>query len=83
MSENCNQSCSSCSEECAERKEQNTDFSEKLHDMNSVNKVIGVIRCQEKATVSEFGLFPVKSKTGIDIDSCKNTHRSKNISSLR
>ena len=36
--ENCNQSCSSCSEDCAERKEQKTDFSEKLHEMSSVKK---------------------------------------------
>lgn len=43
MSENCNQSCSSCSEDCAERKEQKTDFSEKLHEMSSIKKVIGVV----------------------------------------
>ncbi len=109
MSENCNQSCSSCSEDCAERKESKTDFSEKLHEMSSVKKVIGVISgkggvgkslvtsmlavtmnrmgyhsaildadvtgpsipkafgIKGKATGSEFGLFPVKSKTGIDI----------------
>src|SRR5690554_3807512 len=109
MSENCNQSCSSCSEDCAERKEQKTDFSEKLHEMSSVKKVIGVVSgkggvgkslvtsmlavtmnrmnyhtaildadvtgpsipkafgIREKASGSEFGLFPVKTKTGIDI----------------
>ena len=109
MSENCNQSCSSCSEDCAERKEQKTDFSEKLHEMSSVKKVIGVVSgkggvgkslvtsmlavtmnrmgyhtaildadvtgpsipkafgIKEKAKGSEFGLFPVKTKTGIDI----------------
>ena len=43
MSENCNQSCSSCSEDCTERKEQKNDFSENLHDMSSVKKVIGVV----------------------------------------
>jgi len=43
MSENCNQSCDSCSEDCAERQEQKTDFSEKLHEMSSVKKVIGVV----------------------------------------
>lgn len=43
MSENCNQSCSSCSENCTERKEQKTDFSEKLHEMSSIKKVIGVV----------------------------------------
>ncbi len=109
MSEDCNQSCSSCSEDCAERQEQKTDFSEKLHEMSSVKKVIGVVSgkggvgkslvtsmlavtmnrmgfhsaildaditgpsipkafgIREKASGSEFGLFPVKTKTGIDI----------------
>ena len=109
MSENCNQSCSSCSEDCAERKEQKTDFSVKLHDMSSVKKVIGVVSgkggvgkslvtsmlavtmsrreyktaildadvtgpsipkvfgIKEKAAGDEFGLFPVKTKTGIDV----------------
>ena len=109
MSEDCNQSCSSCSEDCAERKEQKTDFSEKLHEMSSVKKVIGVVSgkggvgkslvtsmlavtmnrlgyhtaildadvtgpsipkafgIKEKAKASELGLFPVKTKTGIDI----------------
>ncbi len=109
MSENCNQSCSSCSEDCAERKEQKTDFSEKLHEMSSVKKVIGVVSgkggvgkslvtsmlavtmnrrehntaildadvtgpsipkvfgIKEKAAGDEFGLFPVKTKTGIDV----------------
>ena len=43
MSENCNQNCSSCSEECADRKEQKTDFTEKLHELSGVKKVIGVI----------------------------------------
>jgi Mrp family chromosome partitioning ATPase len=109
MSENCNQNCSSCEEDCAERKEQKTDFSAKLNELSSVKKVIGVVSgkggvgkslvtsmlavtmnrmgyhsaildadvtgpsipkafgIKEKATGSEFGLFPVKSKTGIDI----------------
>ncbi|RBP43989.1 Mrp/NBP35 family ATP-binding protein [Garciella nitratireducens] len=109
MSENCNQSCSSCSEECVEKKDQKNDFSEKLHEMSSVRKVIGVVSgkggvgkslvtsmlavtmnrlgyhsaildaditgpsipkafgIKEKATGNDFGLFPVKSKTGIDI----------------
>ena len=43
MSENCNQSCGSCSEDCAERTEPRTDFSEKLHEMSSVKKVIAVM----------------------------------------
>lgn len=43
MSENCNQGCSSCSEDCASRKEPKTDFSEQLHEMSSVKKVIGIV----------------------------------------
>ena len=43
MSENCNQSCSSCSEDCAERKEKKNDFSVKPHEMSSIKKVIGVV----------------------------------------
>jgi len=41
MSE-CNQACSSCSENCSERKEE-LDLKEKLHPMSSVKKVIGVV----------------------------------------
>lgn len=108
MSEECNQSCSSCSENCTERKEK-YDFSEKLNEMSSVKKVIGIVSgkggvgkslvtsmlavamnrkgynsaildaditgpsipkafgIKEKAVGSELGLYPVKSKTGIDI----------------
>lgn len=43
MSENCNQKCGSCSENCADRKEERTDFLEKLNEMSSVKKVIGVV----------------------------------------
>ena len=43
MSENCEQSCSSCAEDCDERKEQKTDFSEKPHEMSNIKKVIGVV----------------------------------------
>ncbi len=109
MSENCNQSCSSCSEDCGERKEQQTDFSEKPHELSNIKKVIGVVSGKggvgkslvtsmlavtmnrmgynsaildadvtgpsipkafgitDKAQGNEAGLFPVKSKTGIDI----------------
>ncbi|ADY56783.1 ATPase-like, ParA/MinD [Syntrophobotulus glycolicus DSM 8271] len=42
MSENCSQNCNSCSEQCSERKEE-TDFSEKLHEMSNVKKVIGIV----------------------------------------
>lgn len=109
MSENCDQSCSGCGEDCAERKETKTDFREKPHDLSSIKKVIGIVSgkggvgkssvtsmlavtmkrmdynvavldadvtgpsipkafgIREKATGSEFGIFPLKSKTGIDI----------------
>lgn len=109
MSENCNQGCSSCIEDCAERKEESQDFSKKPHVLSHINKVIGVVSgkggvgkslvtsmlavtmnrrgfktavldadvtgpsipkvfgIKEKATGSELGIYPVKSKTGIDI----------------
>jgi Mrp family chromosome partitioning ATPase len=43
MSEDCNQNCSSCIEDCPEKKEQKTDFSEKPHEMSSIKKVIGIV----------------------------------------
>ena len=43
MSENCNQNCSSCSKDCAERKEQKIDFSEKPHELSNIKRVIGII----------------------------------------
>ena len=43
MSENCDHECSACGENCADRKEGQIDFSEKLHEMSSVKKVIGVV----------------------------------------
>ena len=43
MNENCDQNCSSCSDECAERKEQPTSFLEKPHELSSIKKVIGVV----------------------------------------
>ena len=109
MSESCNQNCDSCSEVCTDKKEEKIDFSEKLHEMSSVKKVIGIVSgkggvgkslvtsmlavamsrkgyhtaildaditgpsipkafgVKEKARNSEIGLFPVKSKTGIDL----------------
>lgn len=42
MSENCNQSCGSCSEECAERKEM-ADLSAELNELSSVKKVVGIV----------------------------------------
>ena len=109
MSEKCNQSCSSCEEDCTDRKEAKTDFREKPHELSNIKKVIGVVSgkggvgkssvtsmlavtmkrmgynvaildadvtgpsipkafgIKDKATGSEFGLYPLKSKTGIDI----------------
>lgn len=109
MSENCDQNCKSCGEECAQRKESQTDFIAKPHELSQIKKVIGVISgkggvgkslvtsmlavtangkghntaildaditgpsipkifgIQEKATINELGILPVKSKTGIDI----------------
>ena len=109
MSEKCNQSCSSCEEDCADRKEAKTDFREKPHELSNIKKVIGIVSgkggvgkssvtsmlavtmkrlgnnvaildadvtgpsipkafgIKDKATGSEFGLYPLKSKTGIDI----------------
>jgi len=43
MSENCNSSCNTCGEECTDRKEDKIDFSEKLHKLSKVNKVIGIV----------------------------------------
>jgi Mrp family chromosome partitioning ATPase len=42
MSENCNQSCGSCSEDCDERKE-NPDLREKPHELSQIKKVIAVV----------------------------------------
>lgn len=43
MSENCNESCSSCSQECDSRKEEQTSFLERPHPQSNIKKVIGVI----------------------------------------
>ena len=42
MSENCNQSCSTCGEDCKDRKEA-FDFSEQPHKLSSIKKVIGIV----------------------------------------
>lgn len=42
MSEQCNQSCSSCSKSCGERKEE-FDFSEQPHQLSHIKKVIGIV----------------------------------------
>lgn len=109
MSENCNQNCSSCSENCADRVEGPESFLEKPHEMSSVKKVIGIIsgkggvgkslvtsltavgmnrrghhsaildaditgpsipkafNISKKAEITEMGVMPIKSATGIDI----------------
>lgn len=109
MSEKSDQTCSSCSEECDDRKEPKTDFKAELHALSRIGKVIGVISGKggvgksiitsmlavtmnrmgyptaildaditgpsipkvfgltEKASGNEFGLYPVKTKTGIDV----------------
>jgi len=43
MSESCNQNCSACGDDCADRKEEKVDFSEKPHELSNIKKVIGVI----------------------------------------
>lgn len=42
MSEKCNQTCSSCGEDCKDRKEA-FDFSENPHELSSIKKVIGIV----------------------------------------
>jgi len=108
MSENCSEDCNTCGDTCGERTDP-TDFSEKLNELSSVKKVIGVVSgkggvgkslvtsmlavamnrkgyrtaildaditgpsipttfgLKEKAAGSELGIFPVTSKTGIEI----------------
>ena len=109
MSESCSSNCSSCGESCSSRSEQQTDFTEKLHDLAHVGKVIAVVSGKggvgksmvtsmlatlakrmdyntaildaditgpsipkafgitEKAQGNENSIFPVRTKTGIDI----------------
>lgn len=108
MSQTCSESCSTCGEECAERKEK-SDFSEQPHELSSIKKVIGIVSgkggvgkslvtsmlavtmnrmgyrsaildaditgpsipkafgLKEKAMSGELGVYPVRSRTGIDI----------------
>jgi Mrp family chromosome partitioning ATPase/predicted Fe-Mo cluster-binding NifX family protein len=109
MSENCKESCSSCGDDCDERKEERTDFKENIHELSEIKKVIAVVSGKggvgkslvtsllavamnrrgyktaildaditgpsipksfgitEKVQTSEFGLYPLTSKTGIEI----------------
>lgn len=43
MSENCNQNCSGCGEECADRQEAMADFKERPHELSNIKKVIAVV----------------------------------------
>jgi len=43
MSENCDNNCGSCGEECADRKEEKHDFRAELNALSHVKKVIGVV----------------------------------------
>lgn len=43
MSNNCHQSCSSCSEDYAGKKDAKKGFSEKPHEMSSIKKVIAIV----------------------------------------
>jgi ATPases involved in chromosome partitioning len=109
MSENCQQNCNSCGEDCSERKQESVDFSAKPHELSSIKKVIGIVSGKggvgkslvtsllavamnrkgyhtaildadvtgpsipkafgitAKAAGNEYGILPVKSRTGIDI----------------
>ncbi|HZK02521.1 MAG TPA: iron-sulfur cluster carrier protein MrpORP [Anaerovoracaceae bacterium] len=109
MSETCNQSCTSCSEDCADRKEEQPDFKAKLNEMSNVKKVYAIVSgkggvgkslvtsmmattmarmdyrtaildadvtgpsipkmfgIKEKAKSNGVELYPVRTKTGIDV----------------
>ncbi len=43
MSDACNQSCSTCSIDCSDRKEPKHDFTEHPHELSKIKKVIGVV----------------------------------------
>lgn len=43
MSENCNQNCGSCKEDCSSRKEAQTDFRVQPHELSNIKKVIGIV----------------------------------------
>ena len=43
IKDGCTQSCGTCAEECADRKEEQADFMARLHAMSSVKKVIGIV----------------------------------------
>jgi Mrp family chromosome partitioning ATPase len=43
MSETCNSSCSTCSEECKDRTAPHNEFAAKMNESSNVRKVIGVV----------------------------------------
>ena len=109
MSENCDQNCGSCGENCSDRKEAFHDFRANPHELSRIRNVIGVVSgkggvgkslvtsmlavamkrlnfnvavldadvtgpsipkafgIREKATAGELGVYPIRSKTGIEI----------------
>jgi Mrp family chromosome partitioning ATPase len=109
MSETCSESCSSCGEQCADRKEQQTDFTVNPHQLSKIGKVYGIVSgkggvgkslvtsmmantmnkkgysvgvldaditgpsipkafgIKGQVKQDEFGMFPCRSKGGIDV----------------
>lgn len=109
MSEECNKSCNTCSEECQDRESHPTSFLEQPHECSDIKKVIGVISgkggvgkslvtsmlavsmnrmgyatavldadvtgpsipkvfgIKEKAAITELGIMPLATKTGIQL----------------
>jgi Mrp family chromosome partitioning ATPase len=107
--ENCTHNCESCSSDCNEREQPDTDFRESPHELSNIKKIIGIVSgkggvgkslvtsmlavllnrrgyktaildaditgpsipkmfgIKAKAQGDDFGLFPVRSKTGIRI----------------
>ncbi|NQS76036.1 MAG: Mrp/NBP35 family ATP-binding protein [Peptococcaceae bacterium] len=43
MSKDCDQKCSACGEDCAERKEPPKDLLEKPHELSKIKKIIGIV----------------------------------------
>lgn len=43
MSENCDNNCGSCGEDCADRKEEKHDFRAALNELSNIKKVIGIV----------------------------------------
>lgn len=43
MSENCNQNCEGCEQDCAERKDTKPDFTAQPHELSNIKKVIAIV----------------------------------------